>query len=248
MTPRVFEAAVNAPPLIEAQRTGPPSDRIGVHISRPASWVLVVVNLLVIIVAAFQKWGYLQILALFWWETVIIGFYNVGRIFVACMCAESLNRWSFFRSTNNRGAVAFILIGFFVVKFGGFALGSGVAILLVPAFLATGKDADALYAVAEGGVTVAQSIAVLVGVMFVSHGISFFRNYLGRREYERTSIPMLLVWPYARLALMVAVMGISLVLLRLFPALARWPLFTGIVLMLKLLADYATHRFEHRPR
>lgn len=238
---------MNVPPVIEAQGTKPQRDRVGTPVSWLAAGALVLANLFVVAVAAFQKWGYLQILALFWWETVIIGFFNVGRIFVACMWAESLNQWAFFRNTNNRVAVAFVLIGFFVVKFGGFALGSGLAILFAPAFLSQSNGSDAIVPVVEGGLTVAKTIAVSVGLMFVSHGLSFFRNYIGRREYEHTSIPLLLFWPYARLALMATVMVLGFATVRQFPVLARWQVFPVIVLVLKLVVDYATHRFEHRP-
>lgn len=211
-----------------------------------ASWALLLVNLFMVTMAAFQKWGYAQILALIWWETVIIGFYNVGRILVACFRAESLNRGSFFR--NNRATVAFILIGVFVAKFGGFVIGSGMLILFVPALLANNNGSDAIAPVVEGAVTVANMIAVSVGFMFVSHGLSFFRNYIGRREFEHTSILMLLFWPYVRLALMVWVVVASLFAVRFVPALARWPFFAVIVLLLKLLMDFLTHRVEHRSR
>jgi hypothetical protein len=42
------------------------------------------------------------------------------------------------------------------------------------------------------------------------------------------------------------VLGIAAI--RQFPALARWQVFPVIVLVLKLVVDYATHRVEHRPR
>lgn len=239
---------MKVPSAIDAQRMDHQQERAVAPASRIASWALLVVNLFVMIVAAFQKWGYAQVLALVWWETVIIGFYNVGRILVACLRAESLNRWSFFRNTNNRAAVAFILIGFFVVKFGGFALGSGLLILFMPAFLAQNSGSEAIAPVVEGALTVANMTAVSVGLMFVSHGISFFRNYLGRHEYEHTSIPMLLFWPYARLALMAGVVVASLLTFRFVPELTRWPFFATIVLLMKLLLDFLTHRFEHRPR
>ncbi len=107
---------------------------------------------------------------------------------------------------------------------------------------------DGQHACENGGLTIGATVLPAAGALFVSHGISFFRNYIGRREYERSSLLALMFWPYARLAMMAAVTITGLLGVRLVPAFLRLPLFTCSIILLKLLGDFATHRMEHGAR
>jgi hypothetical protein len=46
----------------------------------------------------------------------------------------------------------------------------------------------------------AKTIWPALGALFVSHGVSFVRNFLGQREYERLDVVDLMLVPYARIA------------------------------------------------
>ena len=70
-------------------------------------------------------------------------------------------------------------------------------------------------------------------------------NFLYREEYKRTNIGVLLFWPYARMALVVAVMVLAGVTAAMTPQAARTSVFAVAVVGLKLAADLATHAFEH---
>lgn len=213
--------------------------------SRLAATALAVANLVVLAVAGFQKWGYEFLLATVWWETVIIGFYNVGRILIVCLFGDPLGKKIGFANAGARLVFALIVAGFFAVKFGGFALGLGLFVMLTPAAFATGGTHD-LHAAVEAAQPVAGMVLPVVAVLFVSHGISFVQNFIRRREYRQSGILMLLFWPYARLALMLPVVLLGFAATRMIPALARTTLFTAAVILLKLFVDYATHRIEHR--
>ena len=213
--------------------------------SRLAAAALAAANLVVLAVAGFQKWGYEFLLATVWWETVIIGFFNVGRILIVSLFGDPLGKKIGFANAGSRLAFALIVAGFFVVKFGGFALGLGLLVMLAPAAF-TASGAHDLHAAAEAVQAVAGMVLPAVAVLFVSHGISFVQNFIRRREYRQSGILMLLFWPYARLALMLPVVLLGFAATRMIPALARTALFTAAVILLKLFVDYATHRIEHR--
>lgn len=216
--------------------------------SRLAAAALALANLVMLFVAAFQKWGYEILLSTIWWETVIIGFYNAGRIFVVCMFGEPLGKWISFANAGSRLFVALGLIGFFVLKFGGFALALGLLVLLAPAALTTGGDTHNLVAAADAAQAVGPIVFPVVVALFLSHGVSFVQNYIRRREYERSGVLLLLFWPYARLAGLLLIVLLGLAATRTVPGLAQTPLFTVGVILLKLVVDVATHRLEHRSR
>jgi hypothetical protein len=214
-------------------------------ISRLAAGALALANLIVLVVAGFQKWGYELLLATVWWETVIIGFYNVGRIVVVFLLGDPLGKRIGFTKAGSRLFFALAVTGFFVLEFGGFALGLGLFVMLAPAAFTVGGGHD-LHVALVAAREVAGMVLPVVAVLFVSHGISFVQNFIRRREYRRGGILMLLFWPYARLALMLPVVLLGFAATRVLPVLARTTIFTVAVILLKLFVDFATHRFEHR--
>jgi len=82
--------------------------------------------------------------------------------------------------------------------------------------------------------------------MIVSHGVSFVRNFLLRREYLHQNVLGVIVWPYARMFLVCVVLAAGLVAVAVAPGLAEATTFTVVIILVKLAADVATHLFEHR--
>jgi hypothetical protein len=78
--------------------------------------------------------------------------------------------------------------------------------------------------------------------LFISHGISFFDNFLGRREYIGASMTQLMTAPYGRIVVMqlALIFGgwIVLLLKNPVPALA-------LLVILKTALDFSAHRKEH---
>lgn len=85
-----------------------------------------------------------------------------------------------------------------------------------------------------------------VGVLFLSHGVSFVRNFLVGREYERLNFLGLVFWPYARMSLVGGVLLLGIAAARLWPGLGRQTAFAMVVVLLKLGADAVSHSLEHR--
>jgi hypothetical protein len=80
-------------------------------------------------------------------------------------------------------------------------------------------------------------------VLFLSHGYSFFANFLGRREYLQRTVKKQMSEPYGRIVLMhlVIIFGgaLSMALGEATPALV-------LLIAAKTLVDVRAHRKEHR--
>jgi hypothetical protein len=79
-------------------------------------------------------------------------------------------------------------------------------------------------------------------VLIVSHGFSFFWNYIGRGEFRRVSPDRLMGQPYARIVVLHIAIIFSGFLLILF----RSPI-VGLLLLiiLKICLDVSSHLREH---
>ncbi len=113
-------------------------------INRLPSIALVIANLAVLCIAAFQQLGYYYILSVFWWETVIIGFYNLFRIMVVCAKAEKTGRLIGLPDAASRIMWALVLIFFFTFKFGAFILVIGLFVFMAPGMVSPDANGDEL--------------------------------------------------------------------------------------------------------
>jgi hypothetical protein len=81
--------------------------------------------------------------------------------------------------------------------------------------------------------------------LFVSHGISFTLNFLGRREYQRTTVSKLMAAPYGRIVMMqfTLIFGgwVVMLLNNPLPALV-------LLIVLKVAADLRAHYGERGVR
>jgi hypothetical protein len=85
-------------------------------------------------------------------------------------------------------------------------------------------------------------IWVSIAALFISHGISFYTNFIGEREYEGATVSGLMTAPYNRIIVMhlTLIFGGWIILLIGMP--------TGalvLLLLLKTAADLHAHRHEH---
>ena len=239
--PSVMDSAVTHPTRYPPTRPDPVS-RIGLV-------ALVLANLFVALQTVRHEWSYYETLLIFWTEVALLGAYNVLRMLVVGIFgAQPLGswaaRWVDLGTRFNRLLFTLFGIGFFIFKFGGFALAIGLFVLLLPAMLAPEGPSGgisihrALHAVGPGLLTA-------TGMLCLSHGISFVRNFLMNREYDRVSVGSLMFWPYARMSLVGGVLLAGIAIARLVPALGRATAFAVVMVLLKLLADAVSHSLEH---
>jgi hypothetical protein len=218
--------------------------------SRTGIASLILANLVVALLTLRQEWGYYETMLIYWMEVVVLGSFNVLRLLVVGVFGdEPLGRWAArwvdLGTRLNRFLFTTMGVGFFVVKFGGFALVIGLFVLLLPALLTPEGG--------NGGVSVHQALgaagpALLIGAtaLAISHAVSFIRDFLVGREYQRLTIIGLVFWPYARMVLVAVVLLVGIAVAGSVPGLGRETGFAVVMVLLKLGADVASYLAEHR--
>jgi hypothetical protein len=219
--------------------------------SRAGLVALVVANLFVALQTLRHEWGYYETLLIYWTEVVILGAYNVLRLMVVGVFgAEPLGswvaRWVDLGSRFNRLMYTAIGVGFFVVKFGTFALVVGLFLVLSPALLRPDSAGEGARSVHQAMAAAGPGLLTATAALTLSHGVSFVRNFLLGREYDRLSIGTLVFWPYARMSLVGVVLLAGIAVTRLVPALGGETAFAVVIVLVKLLADAASHALGHR--
>ncbi len=205
----------------------PPSAAVDTD-APPFSWAapsmisLVAANAIPLAGVLLFHWDLGQLLLLFWAESAVIGFYNLLKLIVVA-------KWG-----------ALFIGPFFAGHYGGFMAGH---LLFIYVLFIKG---------AEGGVsgepvtTTLRSLFAPLWVallaMFISHGLSFFLNFIGRKEYRTANVGTLMAAPYGRIVMMhVTIIAGGWIIMMLgspLPALA-------LLVVLKTAADFRAHRKEH---
>ncbi|MFT4688862.1 MAG: hypothetical protein ACJASX_000303 [Limisphaerales bacterium] len=181
---------------------------------------LVSMNLIPVFGVFFAGWDAGTIMLVYWAENLVVGFYNILKMALA---------------TESPIPVRMFLIGFFTVHYGLFCLVHGVFVL------AMGKGMS-------GGIEIGQllvglkTIAVAVIGLMISHGYSFFENFIRRGERARTTTLGQMAAPYGRIVLLhIAILaaGVPVLLLG-----SPMPLLL-ILVALKIVIDLVLHRVSH---
>jgi hypothetical protein len=170
----------------------------------------------------FLKWNLGEVMVLYWAESAVIGFWNVIKLAI-------VGKWA-----------ALFAAPFFVGHFGGFMAGHFMFIyyLFVRGIDAAGPEPGVRDALLEIFVPLWPALAAL----FISHGVSFFTNYLPRREYLGTDLKTQMGEPYKR----IIVMHLTIILGGFLTMLLRTPAAALLLLIaLKTATDLYAHRKEH---
>jgi hypothetical protein len=194
----------------------------------PSLIALVIANALPLVGVLFLGWTVFPLVLLYWLENLVVGGYNVAKLLLA-QPAQPVY-WL--------GKVFFV--PFFLVHFGGFTYVHGV---LVVAFFGPkgGQPFDLLTAVPAA--IRANQLGWALLSLVVSHGLSFYWNYVRSGEYQRASLNALMSQPYGRVMVlhMTVLFGGWVVML------LGSPLFALVVLVaLKTATDWRAHQAERR--
>jgi hypothetical protein len=222
---------------------------VAANVSRTGLITLVVANLVVALQTLRHEWGYYETLLIYWTEAVILGAYNVLRLMVVGVFGVAplgawAAKWVDLGSTFNRLMFTVVGVTFFVLKFGAFALGIGVFVLLLPAMLRSDG---------EGGTSIPRALSaagpgllIATGALCLSHGVSLVRNFFMGREYDHLNIVGLVFLPYARMFLVGVVLLLGIGVTSVEPGLGRETAFAVVMILLKVVADAVSHTVEHR--
>ena len=168
--------AATAGPGREAPRPAPAAEvpkapeRPPPSLTSPSGLALIAANLLPLAGVLVFGWDLATVMVLFWAESAVIGFYTVLKIAIV---GKFL-------------AVFYAL--FFVGHFGGFMAGHFLFIygLFVRGLDAAGPEPG----VREARLGIFVPIWPSLAALFISHGISFVSNFLGRREYASATMKL----------------------------------------------------------
>ena len=200
--------------------------------SKPSVWALLIANLYPIIGVIFFNWQTYPLLLFFWTENLVIGFYTVLKMLVAS-------------GENARPAGKLFTIPFFCLHYGIFTLVHGVFVVVLFGGILTDDTvtADTLTQQVFDFQLFWEVLFWGVLVLLVSHGISFFNNYIGKNEYRQAELNKLMSQPYSR----VVVLHMTILVGGFLSALLDSPVIALLLLIvLKVSIDITTHLREHR--
>ncbi len=197
------------------------------YIKLPSIYALIIANTVPILGAVYWDWSIASILYLYFFESIVSGIYSLARI----LKVESVLPDRGVMETEEREDTikrVMIVVVFCVVY--GALLFFHFTILSVffPLYL---RDMGHLW------------IGVLSFV--VSHGLSYYVNFLGEREYELLQLRDVIQMPFRRsmsMHLVVAFVGAAPVLLGVFGSTLAAVLFV----VSKTVIDGRIHLWEHR--
>jgi len=145
----------------------------------PSVIALLIANLLPILGLTFSEWSVFAVIFVYWLENAIIGVYNIFKMFLM-------------------GPQGVALIGFFTLHYGIF-MTAHIAILCSLFFPpVAGHGAHTLEILDIYFPRVQWAFWALVA----SHGISFYFNFLKRKEYEGRNAMLQMLQPYKRILVM----------------------------------------------
>jgi hypothetical protein len=207
---------------------------------------LVAANLLPIYGVVFFGWDAFNIIMLYWAENLVIGFYNILKMAIAITVKPS----------KNLGKLN--VIPFFIVHYGIFVSVHGMLVVGIfgrdkggAFFNAPHSDLPCVLDFAWLFVdiiwrcwnTVSKDMKYAIGSLFLSHGVSFVRNYLIAGEYLTSEPETLMAQPYPR----VIVTHISILAGAFLTSMIGSPIGVLIVLIaLKTFLDAKFHLRQHQ--
>jgi hypothetical protein len=210
---------------------------------------LIVANLIPLAGVLWFGWDVWGILIIYWLENGIVGLFNVLKMAraegpedgVAGTSVETRQRINSLtingRPASDSGKAA--LIPFFVMHYGIFWVVHGVFVLTLPLFAIMGTDGEP-----DFGATVDPlAILFVLACLFISHGLSYRLNFIGRGEYLRTTAAGQMFAPYGRLV----VLHITIIIGAIVISMTGAPAAAIVVLvLLKIALDLGLHLAEHR--
>jgi Family of unknown function (DUF6498) len=210
---------------------------------------LILANLVPLVGVLWFGWDVWGILIIYWLENGIYGLFNVLKMRKAAgpedgspmTTAETRRRLNGF-TVNGRPPTGFdkaALVPFFIMHYGIFWVVHGIFVLTLPMFAMMGADGAP-----DFGATVNPlAILFVVVCLFISHGVSYRLNYIGRAEYLRTTAAQQMFAPYGRLVVLhvTIIFGAVLIGMTGAPAAA-----IVVLVLLKIVLDLGLHLAEHR--
>lgn len=190
-------------------------------------WFLLLANTIPLYGVLWWEWDLFSIIVLYWLENLVIGVWNVAKLLVVGLMNSKTRLAGFF-------SALFYMI-FFTIHYGGFMLGHGIFILVL---FGMERERSGML---EAPITLIEDMTwPLMGLM-VSHGISFFYNFIGKKEYLKINLQNQMGQPYLR----IFVVHITIIFGAFAIQMLNEPLFALILMIvLKIGVDIVSHLKE----
>jgi hypothetical protein len=183
---------------------------------------LVLANLVPISGALLLKWDLFSVLFYYWLESAVVGAYNIPRMLMISPVRRDAARVPIAARSHKTSGIIF-----FAVHYSGFMVGHWFAIY-------------SLFDAVQISLT---TVAMGIVSLSISHGVSFFVNYIGHKEYEKVTVSQQMVAPYRR----IVVMHVAVILCAFLLSLLGLPrVVLTILVLLKIVIDVVFHLREHR--
>jgi hypothetical protein len=224
----IASAAAGDVPVAPTPRIAspPPPVEVPVEIEAPPPlWsvsgvALVAANMIPLVGVLLFGWDLGAIMVLFWAESGVIAFYTILKMAIVGKL------------------LAFLAVPFFIGHFGAFM---AMHFLFIYAFFLHGLGGGPEPAFGEVLRGVFVPLWAPMAALFISHGISFFTNFIGRREYASASLGKLMNAPYSRIVMM----QVTLIFGGWIIMLLKSPIGALVLLVaMKTTADFWSHRKE----
>lgn len=181
---------------------------------------LIAANLVPLAGVLFWQWDIFSIIFLYWLESGVIGFYHVLKMII-------ISKW-----------LSLLFVPFLMAHYGGFMFVHLVFIL----FFFQPEHGAALNQSSTAFDEALANALWPAAALLVSHGVSFFTNFIGKKEYA--NMPTRGSWaaPYKRIIIMHLTLFLGAFAMATFGTLT---LGLALLVCLKTIADIYAHVREH---
>jgi len=208
-----------------------------------SEYLLIAANLIPLIGVLFFAWDTQVVLALYWFENLVIGLFNVVKMLVTSLLHKTFE-----------GA---FLIVFFIAHYGIFCMAHGSLLAEIIGFKELVAAAEANYSSSWIVVELFHSLMSTVNIfieqlspmilyglaaLFLSRLASFIEYFLLRGELFKTDVKKLMGAPYGQ----IIIMHVGLLIGGLLLQKLQSPVWLLVVIVLfKMMVDYHQHKKRH---
>ena len=207
------------------------------------SLVLMLANLAPLAGVLFFGWTVSSIIVLYWFENIVLGVVNIGRMALCTRYPEPDDSAKpEFQVTSRATAIPFFVMHYFI-----FCIVHGVFVFSMfpdeQGYFTGSAGADPFGALFRAVNIFATPLAFAAFALAASHVVSFFMNYVGGREYEKLDLRQVMMLPYGR----IVVLHLTIIFGGMATEALGEPLLALVILVaVKTGIDLVMHRREHR--
>ncbi|MHC4169694.1 MAG: DUF6498-containing protein [Planctomycetota bacterium] len=188
---------------------------------------LIAANVIPLFGAIFWSWDAFNIVFLYWAENVAVGFYTILKMAYA--------------KVPGRASKKFTIAGF-IFHYGWFTAGHGFCVVWFFAFSGREEAAVPTFLWKTAASVMSPQMMGALLALFLSHGVSFVRNYLLKGEFASAHLDKLFFSPYPRMFVMHVAICAGMYLTERFGS----PLgLLAVLIVLKTALDMIGHQREH---